>query len=102
MHDLTRLHRLLSFPILVFHDRLAAHLWHDCGVRQNDCEMKLPNLHSHKQSDEPNWKDEVVFDEARGLAVLRLEQCVADMRMPPRRETREDAEHFAKSLFRFS
>ena len=43
--------------------------------------MKLafPHFHFHKHPVQQKKKDEVVFAEARELAQLRLEQCVADL-----------------------
>ena len=43
--------------------------------------MKLafPQFHFHKHPIQEKKKDEVVFAEARDLAQLRLEQCMADL-----------------------
>ncbi len=44
-------------------------------------EMKLPHFASRKQFDKLSKQDEEVFAEATELARLRLEQCIADLRI---------------------
>jgi hypothetical protein len=43
--------------------------------------MKLPYFPSRKNSQKLNQQDDEVFAEASELAVLRLEQCIADLRI---------------------
>jgi hypothetical protein len=45
--------------------------------------MKLPRFLSHNGFDaKPKQQDEQVFAEASELARLRLEQCIADQKIP--------------------
>jgi hypothetical protein len=44
--------------------------------------MKLPHFLSIKRIEKLSKQDEKVFTEASELALLRLEQCVANVRMP--------------------
>jgi hypothetical protein len=44
--------------------------------------MKLPRFLSIKKIEKLSKQDEKVFTEASELALLRLKQCVADVRMP--------------------
>jgi len=44
-------------------------------------EMKLPHFASRKQFDKLSKQDEEVFADATELARLRLEQCIADLRI---------------------
>lgn len=43
--------------------------------------MKLPHFASRKKFDKLSKQDEEVFAEATQLALLRLEQCIADLRI---------------------
>jgi hypothetical protein len=43
--------------------------------------MKLPHFASRKKFDGLSKQDETVFAEASQLALLRLEQCLADLRI---------------------
>jgi hypothetical protein len=43
--------------------------------------MKLPHFASRKKLDKLSKQDEEVFAEASELALLRLEQCIADLRI---------------------
>ena len=54
-----------------------------CGIisAQQVARMKLPQFPSRKNSQKPNKQDDEVFAEASELAVLRLEQCMADLRI---------------------
>ena len=44
--------------------------------------MKFPYFEWRQQPGKLSRRDERVFAEARVLAMLRLEQCVADLRIP--------------------
>lgn len=44
--------------------------------------MRLPHFRSHKKFEKLDKQDEEVFAEASELALLRLEQCFADQRIP--------------------
>jgi hypothetical protein len=43
--------------------------------------MKLPHFPSRKKVENLSKQDEEVFAEASELAVLRLEQCIADLQI---------------------
>ena len=43
--------------------------------------MKLPHFPSRKEFKQLSKQEEQVFAEARELALLRLEQCIADLRL---------------------
>jgi len=43
--------------------------------------MKLPHFRSRKKFEKSSKQDEEVFAEASELALLRLEQCIADLRI---------------------
>jgi hypothetical protein len=44
--------------------------------------MRLPHFRSRKKSEKLVKQNEAVFAEASELALLRLEQCFADQRIP--------------------
>ena len=44
-------------------------------------DMKLPHFPSLKKIEKSRRQDEKVFAEASELALLRLEQCIADLRI---------------------
>ena len=48
-------------------------------IARNGSEMKLPHFSSLKNFEKLTKRDEEVFAEASELAVLRLEQCIADL-----------------------
>jgi|SRR6267154_1469116 len=54
-----------------------------CGIIPAETEaMQLPHFLSVKRIQQISKRDEEVFTEARELALLRLEQCVAGLRNP--------------------
>jgi hypothetical protein len=50
--------------------------------------MKLPQFPSRKHSQKRSKQDDEVFAEAGELAMLRLEQCMADRRISVPEETK--------------
>jgi len=54
-------------------------VWHHS--RRNDA-MQLPHFLSAKRIHKLSKQDDEVFTEARELALLRFEQCIADLRNP--------------------
>jgi hypothetical protein len=69
----------LGFVVLIFHNFFREM----CGIisAQHVARMKLPQFPSRKNSQRPNKQDDEVFAEASELAMLRLEQCMADLRI---------------------
>ena len=67
----------LRFLALVFHNFFRPR----CGIisAQQVATMKLPQFSSRRNSQKPNKQDDEVFAEASELAMLRLEQCMADL-----------------------
>jgi hypothetical protein len=54
-----------------------------CGIiPSKTLDMRLPNFLSIKKVEKLSRRDEKVFSEASALALLRLEQCIADLRIP--------------------
>ena len=69
----------LGFVVLIFHNFFRQ----ICGIisAQQVARMKLPQFSSRKNSQKPKTQDDEVFAEASQLAMLRLEQCMADLRI---------------------
>ena len=69
----------LRFLALVFHNFFR----HRYGIisAQQVATMKLPQFPSRRNSQKTNKQDDEVFAEASELAMLRLEQCMADLRI---------------------
>lgn len=53
-----------------------------CGIIPANSAMQLPHFLSVKKAGKLSRRDEKVFTEASRLALLRLEQCIADLRIP--------------------
>ena len=54
-----------------------------CGIIPGETHaMQLPHFLSLKRVQKLSEQDEKLFTEARELALLRLEQCIADLRNP--------------------
>jgi hypothetical protein len=54
-----------------------------CGIIPGETHiMRLPHFLSVKRIQKLSEQDEKVFTDARELALLRLEQCIADLRNP--------------------
>ena len=64
---------------MVFHNYFSGR----CAIiaSATDHEMNLPHLAWRKKFDKLNKQDEEVFAEASQLALLRLEQCIADLQI---------------------
>ena len=64
---------------MVFHNYFSGR----CAIiaSATDHEMKLPHFASRNKFDGLSKQDEKVFAEASELALLRLEQCIADLRL---------------------
>ena len=64
---------------MVFHNYFSARCAIIAGATGH--EMKLPHFASRNKFDKLSKQDEEVFAEASELALLRLEQCIADLRI---------------------
>jgi hypothetical protein len=71
--------KLLSFSDTGFPHLSLEQLCHHFGATGH--KMKLPHFSSRKEFEKLSTQDEQVFAEASELAVLRLEQCIADLRI---------------------
>ena len=67
------------FETLVFHNYFSDRCAIITGATGH--EMKLPHFSPRKNFEKLSKQDEGVFAEASELALLRLEQCIADLRL---------------------